>query len=473
MAGELERASRAIGGLLDRARRSLHEATGDPDEAKLEKIKELIRQHRELQEQDPQELLAEAKLPPIPSTPSEHAPETPPPAPSDEQRIQNFKKTALLVKNQTLNQLATSGIVSRERAQNLTLITEPDKVMELLKGLYDLIASGMNNSSDSFKVERFPDLKIDKDLIPLFKEVFLEPSGAVRLDDVIGQDEAVRELRALAIQLTDPDSVRQHGLDITKGYLLAGPQGVGKTMAATGVSNEVSCPMLHIKRNNIFHGIVGSSEQKIHDIFRLARQVAASNPTGKCLLFIDEIDSIAIRRDRDVHEVTKAVLNILLDEMDGIQSDDSVIVLGATNMPSEVDGAFLGRLERKIDFVLPNAEVRIKILQNDFARREKKAGKALFSKNLDWEKIGSATIHWAGRQLDYIAEQALKKKWWSNTVDKVEGGAGNVTTSNILEIIDGLDTTVMQTLLNQGLKKEAIELMEKSDQRKNNKKADK
>ena len=223
--------------------------------------------------------------------------------------------------------------------------------------------------------------------------------------------------------------------------------------------------MLIVTASEIFGSLVGQSEQNARAIFKLARQVAASHPSGKCIIFFDEIDSIAPRRDSNVHEVTQGVVNIILNELDGLKADNSIIVIGATNRAHAVDGAFLSRLERKIEFVLPNEEVRIAIIKGDFEKRAKLAERKLLTQRIDWKKIGEATINWGGRELKKVAELALKAKWWAGEVEK-EKDVGNVGTKDMLAVIDTLNPSVLQSLVNQGLKNEAITLMQQWDTRK-------
>ena len=462
MGGEFQRATRVIEGLFARAKRTIHDATSESSAA--QRLEELLRQNSEQQTPSP---FDGAKLPPIP-TPTKASDTTPQPQPNtaamDAIREATFNKVAFDVKNQMLNQLLANGLISTERARSLMLVNDSDKVLELLKGLNDLIASGAKSSKQP-QVEGFPELKIDKDLVGLCEKILLKTPPSETLDDIKGQDEAIRELRGMSIQIKDPTSAKRFGLNTTKGFLLCGPGGVGKTMSVKGLANEVSCPMLIVTASEIFGSLVGQSEQNARNVFKLARQVAASHPSGKCIIFFDEIDSIAPRRDSNVHEVTQGVVNIILNELDGLKADNSIIVIGATNRAHAVDGAFLSRLERKIEFVLPNEEVRIAIIKSDFEKRAKLADRKLLAQRIDWKKIGEATINWGGRELKKVAEAALKAKWWASEVEK-EKDVGNVSTKDMIDVIDTLNPSVLQSLVNQGLKNEAIALMQQWELRK-------
>ena len=229
MAGELQRAGRVLEGLLSRAKRTIHQATGNSDDPEAQKrLEELLRQHSDSQSPT---AFNGAKLPPIPSQDKLSAAAAQSSnAATDLMRAATFNKVALDVKNQTLNQLMANGLISTERARNLMLVNDPDKVLELLKGLNDLIESGAKSSQQP-QIEGFPDLKIDKDLIGLCEKILLKTPPSETLDDIKGQDEAIRELRGMSIQIKDPNSAKRYGLSTTKGFLLCGPGGVGKTMS--------------------------------------------------------------------------------------------------------------------------------------------------------------------------------------------------------------------------------------------------
>ncbi|MDK2915420.1 MAG: transitional endoplasmic reticulum ATPase, partial [Thermococcaceae archaeon] len=159
------------------------------------------------------------------------------------------------------------------------------------------------------------------------REVLLEVPN-VRWEDIGGLEDVKQELReAVEWPLKYPEAFMGLGITPPKGILLYGPPGTGKTLLAKAVANESEANFIAIKGPEVLSKWVGESEKNIRDIFRKARQAA---PT---VIFIDEIDAIAPRRGTDVNRVTDRLINQLLTEMDGIQENSGVVVIGATNRP--------------------------------------------------------------------------------------------------------------------------------------------
>ncbi|MEO2152549.1 MAG: AAA family ATPase, partial [Thermococcus sp.] len=191
------------------------------------------------------------------------------------------------------------------------------------------------------------------------REVLLEVPN-VRWDDIGGLEDVKQELReAVEWPLKYPEAFQGLGITPPKGILLYGPPGTGKTLLAKAVANESEANFIAIKGPEVLSKWVGESEKNIREIFRKARQAA---PT---VIFIDEIDAIAPRRGTDVNRVTDRLINQLLTEMDGIQENSGVVVIGATNRPDIIDPALLrpGRFDRLILVPAPDEKARLEIFK--------------------------------------------------------------------------------------------------------------
>ena len=191
------------------------------------------------------------------------------------------------------------------------------------------------------------------------REIFLE-MPKVHWSDIGGQEELKKKLiEVVQLPLEASQSFANLGVSSPKGVLLYGPPGCSKTLTAKALATESGLNFLAVKGPEIFNKYVGESERTIREIFRKAR---AASPS---IIFFDEIDAIA--GDRDGNSSTTAALNVLtslLNEIDGVEELKGVVIVGATNKPTEIDPALLrpGRLDRHIYVAPPDYEARLQIL---------------------------------------------------------------------------------------------------------------
>lgn len=220
----------------------------------------------------------------------------------------------------------------------------------------------------------------------------------VRFDQVIGAEDAKKELRYFVEYMKNPKRYLGSGVSAPKGVLLYGPPGTGKTMLAKAMASESNVTFITAEGNQFLKKYVGEGPDKVHELFRTARKYAPS------ILFIDEIDAIAKeRKGGDGSEGTEATLTAFLTEMDGFKNDVTrpVFVLAATNFDVEpggdksLDPALMRRFDRRVYIDLPNREERVRYIRMRFE------GNDAFE--LSEEKIDNIAIRSTGMSLAELA----------------------------------------------------------------------
>ena len=193
-------------------------------------------------------------------------------------------------------------------------------------------------------------------------KLLTEAHGRITFQDVAGVDEAKQDLEEIVEFLRDPQKFQRLGGKIPRGVLLVGPPGTGKTLLARSVAGEANVPFFTISGSDFVEMFVGVGASRVRDMFDQAKKNAP------CIIFIDEIDAVGRHRGAGLgggNDEREQTLNQLLVEMDGFESNESIILIAATNRPDVLDPALLrpGRFDRQV--VVPNPDIngREKILK--------------------------------------------------------------------------------------------------------------
>ncbi|KAI6057801.1 Transitional endoplasmic reticulum ATPase [Aix galericulata] len=223
----------------------------------------------------------------------------------------------------------------------------------------------------------------------------------VTWEDIGGLEDVKRELQELVqYPVEHPDKFLKFGMTPSKGVLFYGPPGCGKTLLAKAIANECQANFISIKGPELLTMWFGESEANVREIFDKARQAAP------CVLFFDELDSIAKARGGNIGDgggAADRVINQILTEMDGMSTKKNVFIIGATNRPDIIDPAILrpGRLDQLIYIPLPDEKSRVAILKANLR-------KSPVAKDVDLDFLAKMTNGFSGADLTEICQRACK-----------------------------------------------------------------
>jgi transitional endoplasmic reticulum ATPase len=221
----------------------------------------------------------------------------------------------------------------------------------------------------------------------------------VAYEDIGGLKEEIQKVREMIeLPLRHPEIFEKLGIEAPKGVLLYGPPGTGKTLLAKAVANESNAHFISISGPEIMSKFYGESEARLREIFKEAKEKAPS------IIFIDEIDSIAPKREEVTGEVERRVVSQLLSLMDGLEARGKVIVIAATNRPNAIDPALRrpGRFDREIEIKVPDKRGRLEILQIHTRNMP-------LDTDVDQDRVAAVTHGFVGADLEYLCKEAAMK----------------------------------------------------------------
>lgn len=251
----------------------------------------------------------------------------------------------------------------------------------------------------------------------------------VKFSDVAGIDEEKAQLEEIVQFLKYPEKYTKNGAKIPKGILLHGQPGTGKTLLAKAIAGEADVPFFQVNGSSFEERFVGVGASRIRELFNKAKKEAP------CIIFIDEIDSIARSRYNKYSDNVQT-LNQLLAEMDGFDSDDNVIVIAATNHIDVLDAAIIrpGRFDRHVYIPMPDVIAREKILRVHADNKK-------LEEDVSLKEIARKTVGFSGADLENVLNEAV--------IYSVNQGNGRITK-------EAIDESIARTLVGLQKKNAAI-----------------
>ncbi|KAM4607949.1 spastin-like [Polymixia lowei] len=259
---------------------------------------------------------------------------------------------------------------------------------------------GQNGKPAALKQPQKRDMKnfknVDSKLANLILNEIIDSGTTVSFEDVAGQDLAKQALQEIVILPALRPELFTGLRSPSRGLLLFGPPGNGKTMLAKAVAMESNATFFNISAASLTSKYVGEGEKLVRALFAVARELKPS------IIFIDEIDSLLCERREGEHEASRRLKTEFLLQFDGVQSggDDRLLVMGATNRPQDLDEAVLRRFAKRVYVTLPNEDTRCKLLKHLLGKH----GNPLNQKELT--QLAKMTAGYSGSDLTSLAKDA-------------------------------------------------------------------
>ena len=236
----------------------------------------------------------------------------------------------------------------------------------------------------------------EKRLQEMISDTIITERPNIKMTEVAGLEDAKQAINdAILTPLKHPELFKGKARQPWRGILFYGPAGCGKTLIAKAVASEVNATFFNVSAANIVSKWLGESERLVMHLFQLARK------NQPAIVFIDELDSIGVSRSGDDVGGERRMKTQLLTELQGLASnhEDRVTVIGATNLPWEIDFALRSRFEKRIHVPLPNTEARAAILEIHMEDIE-------VSPTIDFEEMADLTEGYSGRDISIVCREA-------------------------------------------------------------------
>ncbi|QKR00529.1 AAA family ATPase [Metallosphaera tengchongensis] len=264
-----------------------------------------------------------------------------------------------------------------------------------------------------------------------------EDERKITWNDIGGYEDVKKEIREyIEFPMKNKELAKTYGLRPPKGVLLFGPPGCGKTLMMRALAGEAKLNFIYVNVSDIMSKWYGESEARLKELFANARK------NSPCILFFDEIDTIGVRRETHSGDsVTPRLLSLMLSEIDGLHSDDGVIIVGSTNVPQTLDKALLraGRFDKLIFIGPPNKQARLEILKVHCS------GKPL-AEDVDLTKVADATERYSGADLANICQEVARKV----AVEALESKSERkITMKDFMEIIQRYKPSITLQMLEE------------------------
>ncbi|ERG97232.1 26S protease regulatory subunit [Haloquadratum walsbyi] len=300
-----------------------------------------------------------------------------------------------------LAELETTDTLAQERrnlASNLTKAAKKLSRDGSLRSADDETENpGMTDSQTGTHSGRSPDAGNEESETDA--DMYLEAPPEMGFGDVGGMTELKQTLRDQVIDpLERPELYEEYELGIVNGLLLHGPPGTGKTYVTEALAGELSYNYVNVQASEVTSSLVGEAAENMAELFRVARD------NQPCLLFFDEIEAIASERSGGSQKTMSEsqMITQFLTEMSEMKGED-VVIVGATNLPDDIDGAAWRRFDERIEVPPPDATARAAILRVHLRERP------VLTDSIDWTEIKDQTEGYSASDLELIASKAARK----------------------------------------------------------------
>lgn len=228
---------------------------------------------------------------------------------------------------------------------------------------------------------------------------YLEEPPSLDFEDVGGMTELKQTLLDKVVDpLERRELYEQYDLGVVNAVLLYGPPGTGKTYVTRALGGKLGYNFIDVRPSDVTSSLVGQAAENVEELFEVARN------NQPCLLFMDEIEAIAPERSGGAQKTQseRQMINQLLTEVSEIKGQD-VILVGATNLPDEIDGAARSRFEERIEVPPPDAEARAAVLRVHLRERP------VLTEEIDWDRVKELTDGYSARDLEVVAAEAARQ----------------------------------------------------------------